>query len=561
MLEIRFDTYYRYAALMEILQAWAAQYPELCRLESLGRSYEGRDIPVLTLTNFAAGPDTERPAYWVDGNIHATEVSASTAALYLIHKLLTEYPTNARVRYALDSRVFYVAPRLNPDGAEWALADRPKFVRSSTKPYPRHDQLDGLIQEDMDGDGRILQMRLKDPRGAWKIHPDEPRLMIQREPDDPPGGDCYRLLPEGRIQNYDGSLIKLSPSLQGLDLNRQFPVNWSPAQSGAGDYPTSEPEVRAVVDFITRHPNITGGISFHTFGGVNLRPPSKGPDSDLPTEDLYTYQRIGERGKALTGYPAISVFHDFAYDPKDYIKGTFDDWMYEYLGLYAWTTEIWSVQRQAGIKEYKYVDWFRQHPVEHDLQILKWFDATLGGEGYVPWYPFEHPQLGAVELGGWHSLVSWRNPPYAMLEKEIAPLAEFCLANCLMSPQLELHSVQVRSEGETHAIRVVVQNTGWLPTNISEQALKMKVAKPLEVDLHLPDGATLVIGEAKLFLGQLAGRDQKDVFTLWAADETDNCAKAEWVVRATPGTAVEVTATHKRAGVVRVRLTLGQDNG
>jgi murein tripeptide amidase MpaA len=229
---MRFDTYYRYEELTQFLQQWAEEYPHLCRLESIGQSYEGRDIWLLRLTNFETGPDTEKPAYWADGNIHATEVSASTASLYLAHKLLTGYEQDEKVRYALDSRAFYIVPRLNPDGAEWALADRPKFIRSSTRPYPRTDELDGLHQEDVDGDGRILQMRIKDPNGTWKPHPDDPRLMIPRDPDEPPGGDFYRLLPEGRINNYDGVTIEMAPSLQGLDLNRQFPVFGSRIRPG-----------------------------------------------------------------------------------------------------------------------------------------------------------------------------------------------------------------------------------------------------------------------------------------------------------------------------------------
>ena len=75
MTDIRFDTYYRYEAITQFMQQWAEKYPELCRLESIGHSYEGRDIWAMTITNFATGPDSEKPAYWVDGNIHATEVS------------------------------------------------------------------------------------------------------------------------------------------------------------------------------------------------------------------------------------------------------------------------------------------------------------------------------------------------------------------------------------------------------------------------------------------------------------------------------------------------------
>lgn len=210
---MQFDRYYRYAEMTACLQSWAETHGHICHLDSLGKSYEGRDIWILTLTNFATGPAEEKPALWVDGNIHATEVSASTAALHLAHKLLNGYGRDERITFALDSRAFYIVPRLNPDGAEWALADVPKYVRSSTRPWPRMDELDGLHNEDVDGDGRILQMRLKDENGRWKILPADPRIMIPREPDEAPGGDFYRILPEGRIRNYDGVLINVAPSL------------------------------------------------------------------------------------------------------------------------------------------------------------------------------------------------------------------------------------------------------------------------------------------------------------------------------------------------------------
>jgi murein tripeptide amidase MpaA len=82
---IRFDTYYRYEQLTSFLKQWAEDYPNLCKLESIGQSYEGRDIWLMIVTNFETGPDIEKPAYWADGNIHATEVSASTASLFLLN--------------------------------------------------------------------------------------------------------------------------------------------------------------------------------------------------------------------------------------------------------------------------------------------------------------------------------------------------------------------------------------------------------------------------------------------------------------------------------------------
>src|SRR4030095_6674617 len=137
--------------------------PEIFRVESIGKSYEGRDIWLATVTNVETGPDIEKPGFLVEPNITALEVTGTTAALHLLDKLLRGYGSDPKVTRCLDSRVFYVVPRLNPDGAELALADRPRFVRSSVRPYPRLDEQDGLHEEDIDGDGGILMMRLQAP--------------------------------------------------------------------------------------------------------------------------------------------------------------------------------------------------------------------------------------------------------------------------------------------------------------------------------------------------------------------------------------------------------------
>lgn len=561
MPQVRFDTYYRYDELTRILHAYAEEYPNLVRIQSIGKSYEGRDIWLLTVTNFATGPDEEKPALWVDGNIHASEVSPSSACLYLIHRLTSEYGKTERITRCLDTRVFYICPRVNPDGAEWALADKPKIIRSSTRPYPYdEDPIGGLVTQDIDGDGRMLMMRIPDPNGNWKKHPDEPRLMVRRDPDEV-GGEYYRILPEGMFDEpFDPAILEIQPRKEGLDLNRNFPSNWRQEyeQHGAGPYPTSEPEVRAIVDFIVKHPNITGGITFHTWSGVLLRPYSHQPDDSFPAEDLWTYQKIGAKGTEITGYPNISVYHDFKYHPKEYISGVFDDWMYDHMGVFAWTVEIWSPQRQAGITEYKFIDWYREHPVEDDLKLLRWSDEVLGGKGYVDWYPFEHPQLGTVELGGWNALYAWRNPPPEFLEKEVALFPDWLVWHLLISPKLEIYEAKVEplSEG-VYKVRLVVQNTGWLPTYITKKALEKKVVRGVIATIELPEGATLRSGKPREELGQLEGRAYKpSAASVWNADPTDDRAKVEWVVHAPQGGVVRLTARHERAGTVRAELQL-----
>jgi murein tripeptide amidase MpaA len=561
MTQVRFDTYYRYDELTRILHAFAEEYPQLVRIESIGKSYEGRDIWLLTLTNFATGPAEEKPALWVDGNIHASEVSPSAACLYLIHRLTREYGSHEKITRCLDTRAFYICPRVNPDGAEWALADKPKIIRSSTRPYPYdEDPIGGLVTEDIDGDGRMLMMRIPDPNGNWKKHPDEPRLMIRRDPDEV-GGEYYRILPEGRFDEpFDPAILTIQPKKEGLDLNRNFPAHWRQEyeQDGAGPYPTSEPEVRAIVDFIAKHPNITGGVTFHTWSGVLLRPFSHQPDDAFPAEDLWTYQKIGAKGTEITSYPNISVYHDFKYHPKEYISGVFDDWMYDHMGVFAWTVEIWSPQRQAGITDLKFIDWYREHPVEDDLKLLKWSDEALGGRGYVDWYPFEHPQLGRVELGGWDMLYAWRNPPPEFLEQEVALFPDWLVWHLLISPKLAVYEATVEPLGDAlYKVRLVVQNTGWLPTYITKKALEKKLVRGVITEIELPDGATLQLGKPREELGQLEGRAYKpSAANVWNADPTDDRAKVEWVVHAPQGGTVRLTARHERAGVVRVECPL-----
>ena len=213
-----FDHYFRYAELTDILNDFAVRFPALCKVTSLGKSYEGRDIWCVTLTSSTGGSDTVKPAFWVDANIHATEISPTSCAVYTINKILNGYGADAKITRLLDTRALYIVPRVNPDGAELYLDERHRSIRSSTRPYPRLDKLDGLYDHDVDGDGRILTMRIKDPNGPWKAHPTDARLMIARDPDDAneDGVTHYRLLPEGLIRNYDGVNIKIAPPLEGL---------------------------------------------------------------------------------------------------------------------------------------------------------------------------------------------------------------------------------------------------------------------------------------------------------------------------------------------------------
>ena len=556
----RFETFYRYAELTRLLQDYAAARPDLVQLRSIGRSHEGREIWLAVLTRTSTGADTDKPAIWVDGNIHAAELTASTACLYWMHRLLTGYGSDAAITHLLDTRAVYMVPRLNPDGAELALADRPRHIRSSTRPYPWDETpADGLTVEDVDGDGRILSMRVPDPHGTWRLHPDEPRLMVPREPGEF-GGTYYRVMPEGTLRHYDGVMVHVNKDVEGLDLNRNFPAYWRQEfeQPGAGPYPASEPEVRAMVDFVARHPNIGAAVSFHTHSGVILRPMGTQSDDDMTPEDLWQYKRFSDLGARLTGYPAVSIFHDFKYHPKEIITGT-QDWIYEHLGALFWTVEIWAPNKEAGIEGYAWIDWYRDHPVEDDLKLLKWSDEQCGGRAYVDWYAFEHPQLGRVEIGGWDRMNYWRNPPPHLREREAARFPAWLQQIALSLPKLEVLRTEVRALGpDTWRVRFAVANAGYLPSYVTRRSLERKTSRGTVFQITLPDGAALVSGKERVEGPQLEGHAPKNSMQAFAQrrDVTGDRAVVEWIVKAPAGTRLGLTASADRAGTVRTEITL-----
>jgi hypothetical protein len=559
-----YDHFPRFDELTERLRRVAAEHPTLCSLEVLGSSHEGREVWIATLTNTATGPHDDKPAIWLDGNIHASELTASVALLHLVETLCDRYAEDPRITRALDERAFYVVPRVNPDGAELALAEVPFVVRATTRRWPHEEQQPGLVPGDADLDGRSLQMRVVDPNGTWKAHPAVPKLLVPREPDEDGPGPYYRLFPEGRVEGYDGTSVPLAPPLAGIDSNRNFPYRWRRYDregfaAGNGDYPTSEPEVRAIVQGVVDRPNIGLYFAQHTYSGVLLRPFSDRPDDDFPSVDRWTYDDLGRRATEITGYPHVNVYEGFRYDPKDAITGVADDWAYDQRGIFAWTTEFWNPLTAAGIEDPHPIEWYRDHPLDDDLRLLAWVDENVPG-GYVDWYPYEHPELGPVELGGWDHALVFTNPPPHLLEAEVAPHTDLAVFNALCLPRLRLRSTEVDRLGEeTWQVQVVVENAGWLPTNVTRRAIEAQVVDPVEARVELPEGATLVHGRDRQPLGHLAGRAlrRSSVGTFGPPhDGTDDRAVARWTVRAPAGTTLPVVVRGARAGVVRTSLRL-----
>jgi len=552
------DRYYRYAELTELLHRWAAEHPGLVDIESMGQSFEGKEIWVLTLTNKETGSHDSKPAYFVDANIHAGEVTGVATTLWLMNHLLTNAASDPAVRALFDETTLYVIPAINVDAMDLMLTGKASRVRSSVRPFPHEEQQDGLVKQDIDGDGLVASIRIKDPQGPWKISDRDSRLMVKRGVDET-GGDYYFLVPEGTIQNWDGGAIKIAPDLMGLDVNRNFPADWAPywEQHGAGEYPLSEPETRALAAFLVAHPNLHRAQHFHTQSAAILRPPTSKPDEDLPKFDLETYKAIGAMGEEETGYPCISIFHDFAYDKKKPIRGGLLDWVYEQLGAFAFATELWSLPKKAGVEVPDFIEFFPKRSEDVDLAMLKVLDDELEGYGYKEWESFDHPQLGEVEIGGWDYQFAWQNPPGPWLEEVTSTNARFVIRAMKTAPKITIQSPTVEGLGsDLYKVSVIVQNTGFLPTYVSEQGKKAGVTKPVKASIELADGGELVLGKAEVELGHLDGRaNQYEAPSFYTAYPIQSRAIAEWVVRQQGGS-VTIRAECTKAGSTSCQIDL-----
>jgi hypothetical protein len=501
------------------------------------------------------------------------ELTGGVAACRLIAALLDGHGVDAGITEALQTRTFHIAPRVNPDGVEWALADSPRLRRSSIRswPWPGHRHRPGLRVCDVDGDGRILHMRVPDPDGAWTPSRHDPRILAPVPARGAPAGTVrYRLYAEGDVVDGDGFTVPVPAPPESLDLNRNFPAGWSPQVKGSGDHPLSEPEIDALVRAIVARPTICLYHALHTFGGFLLRPSSTRPDRELPPDDVWTWEQLATPGVQATGYTSHSVYEDFTFDPRQPMSGASDDWAYEHLGIFGWTVELWDVvQRATGTKCTPQI--WRLGPSEQQQRaVLAWAERH-GHELFVDWYPFEHPQLGAVELGGWNQLVGFENPPPALLAAEVEPLVEFVVGQALSTPRLTVRAwcepLTATGEGEQpgpgeHLVpglwRVCagITNAGYLPTDISARARAERLVLPLRADC-VGEGVEVLGGPSVRELGQLDGRAAAQYTR--PGDGAGDRVLADWTVRAATGARLTVTVTHPRVGRVEASVVLGGD--
>jgi hypothetical protein len=485
-----FRHYHIYTETVEFLKKWAKDYPDLVDLYVVAQSYGGVDIYQVTVTNKKTGKDTDKPAMYVEGNRHAGEVTAGESALWMLNYLLTGYGKNAEATRLLDNFTFYFRPVNNPDGNMLYL-ETAQTLRSTIRPYDNDG--DGLLDEDpaedLDGDGSSRQMRVKVGMGKGDsiLDPRDPTGRLMRRVG--AGKGDYLLLPEGIDNDGDGRINE--DGIGGLDLHRNYPENWRPeteatgrayTQGGAGEYPLSEPETRAVVTFLLSHANVSVVNTMDTSVPMLLRPPStSASDERMYPEDLALYKTFDTKGKAITGYArAGDVYADYGNNQP--LFGHSPDFGYWQFGAIWYGDELWN---GGNVGDYN------KDGVTDELDRLNYNDKELKVTRFQPWTKIIHPQYGEAEVGGWDPKFYSQNPPPEILETWAEREARFNLMLANSLPKVVMGEPKITAAGDVYTIDVPIENTGFIPTAL-KQALLVRIVRQDTVSMVFPPGMTSV---------------------------------------------------------------------
>lgn len=532
---LSWNKYYDYEGHVAIARKLEKAYPDLVKVQVIGKTAQGRDLILMAITDYKSGGTPDRkPGMYIDGNIHSNEIQGSEFASYTAWYLAESFATNNFIKELLQDKIFYIVPSINPDGRDNFL-QKPNNANSPRSGMIAVDNdRDGATNEDgfddLDGNYQITMMRRKNTNGRLKLDPTDSRRMIQVGADEQ--GEYEMLGYEGIDNDLDGQVNEDGEGF--YDPNRDWAWNWQPnyIQSGAYKYPFSIPENRAVADFVMKHPNIAAAQSYHNNGGMILRGPGAAEDEGTYNrEDVRVYDALGKKGEELIpGYKYLVVYKDL-YS----VFGGELDWFYGSRGIYTFSNELWNSFQYFG-------------KADTDPQSTSYnFDKyLLFKDAFVDWKPVKHPQYGDIEIGGFKKTFGRTHPGF-LLESDAHRNMAFTFYHAFHTPKLSIDDIEVKDLGNgLKEVTATIANKRLMPTHAS-QDLKYKIEVPDMVSLT---GAKVLAGMIVENKDLNITKEQKANPSTLRVDNIGglNTVTVRWIVQG--GTKYNVKVDSKKGGIV-----------
>jgi hypothetical protein len=490
----------------------------------------------------------------------------SEIALGVVQKLGAGYGKDSAITALLNRATIYVIPRASPDAAE-AFFQNPlvERVRNASKwDDDRDAAVDEDGPEDLNGDGIIAMMRVKDPAGEWIADSAEPALMRKAEIAKGEVG-AYRVYLEGRDNDGDEQWQEDPPG--GVDIGRSFPYEFAQFGEATGAGMMAEVETRAIAQFIVDHPGIA---VIYTLGPQdNLLKAWEG--KALPTEGTRPGTSAGGPLKAILKEDepwfaeVARRYRDITHQEKGpasaALEGDPVSWGYFDMGRWSFGARPWwvpAVKSDSSSADSTRADSTHSRTggrasargrAKSDADstttarnAIAWLRANEPG-AVLDWTPFKHPDFSGqeVEIGGVRPF-ALVNPPFTMLDSLAVEQTAFVSALGGMLPSLSLRKLKTESLGSgLYRITIEVANDGYLPTS-SKVGDMVRMPRPVRVVLDAGKGRDLVSGRRYQLLDPISG--------------SGSGAELTWVVRGSPGDRMSVTAESPAAGHASLTFTL-----
>ncbi len=527
------DGYANYVSLTE--QVRKLDESDLVQVHSLGKSLEDREIWLLVV---GTGEVDKKPAIVVVGNVQPANLVGSELALRAAQKLVAKAEQDEATKKLLAERTFYFIPRPDPDGSEKCFHG--PYREPSGNARKTDDDRDFSFGEDgpddLNGDGWITQLRVEDETGKLIAHPQEPRILIQADPKKGERGK-YRVLTEGRDDDGDEQFNE--DAGDGVGLNRNFTFGYRPFTAAAGANAVSEPESRALADFLHDRPNVAVVFSFSTED--NLFHPWK-PDGQKERNRIKTTVLASDASlleHIASEYKKLHGGSDCPAPPE--AAGSFSQWAYFHYGRWSLSARGWWVPKVEPPKKEEPASDEKNKPAEKPVEdkrgsdernVLNWL-AKENIDGLADWKPIEHPGFPGkkVEIGGFKPFYQL-NPPARELDALADKHAQFLTLIPTWLPALAI--VDAKAEplgGGNHRLSLTVVNRGLLPT-MPEMGQVNGESYPLQVELSLPQDAVLIQGHARWRLPRIEGSGGKQERTWLVRFPKEAPAKIEVQVSA-----------------------------